>query len=121
MKSDAERAYDVEHVARLQGREPLGTAANAFVEKLDAAAGVVDAVHALRPPQPQLARVGRWTQEIEELARLDGKGLRGCRDDEVLVLVIDRVVRHHRAQSLLSRNIRIDRRQPALDNDAQRV
>ncbi len=120
MKPDTERADDVEHLAFLQSREPLGAAPDAFVEKLDAAAGAVDAIDALRPPQPQFARVGRGTQEIEKLARSDSERFRRCRDDEMLVLVIDPVVRDHRAQGLLRRNIGFDQRRLALANDERR-
>src|SRR5262249_59083004 len=70
-EADPERADHVEVVAVLEGGEPVGAAADAFVEELDAAAGAVDAVDALRPAQPQLALIGRGAEQVEELPGLD--------------------------------------------------
>src|SRR5215467_61487 len=120
MKPDAERTDDVEHVAPFKGRQPFGAPSDALVEKFDAVAGAVDAIDALRPSQPQLARIGGRAQEIEELARLDGERLRGCRYDEMLVHVIHPNVRDHRAQGFLGRNIGLGRGWLALADDEWR-
>ena len=69
VKPTPERPDHVERVADRERREPAGAAADAFVEELDAAGRAVDPVDALRPAQPQLAHVGRGTQQVEELAR----------------------------------------------------
>src|SRR5215470_20218615 len=101
MEPDPERADNVEHVALFEGCEAGGATADAFVEKLDAAASPVDTVDALRPPQPQLSRIRRRAQEIEKLARLDGERLWGRCDDEMPVFVIHPIVRNHRTQRFL--------------------
>jgi hypothetical protein len=120
METNAERADHVEHVALLQGREALGAAADAFVEELDAAARGVDAVDALRPPQPQFARIGRRAQQVEELARIDGERLRRRHDHEMLVFVVDPFVGHDGAQRFFRRNMRLGRRQLAFADDERR-
>src|SRR5262245_64611055 len=66
---DPERSHHVEFVAGFQRRQPVCAAADAFVEKLDAAVLAVDPVNALRAPQPQLAGVRGGAEQIEKLAR----------------------------------------------------
>jgi hypothetical protein len=96
-EADAERPDHVELIAYFQRRQPVGAAAHAFVEKLDATVFLVDAINALRPAQPKLAGVRRRAQQIEKLAGLDRERLGRGIDDQVLVFGIDPVVGHDRA------------------------
>ena len=96
---------DVAVLAGREGRHAARAAADAFVEKLEALIGAVDAVDALRPPEPQLAVVGRGAENIEELAGPDRERFGRGGDDEVLVFLVDPVVGDHFAQQLLGRNV----------------
>jgi len=98
MEADAERADHVEAVALLQRRKPARAAADAFVQKLDAAALPIDAIDALRPAEEQFADVGRRAQQVKELPRRDRERLWRSFDDQMLVFGVHPVVEHHRAQ-----------------------
>ena len=112
-EAHAERPHHVERVAAIERRQPVRAAADAFVEKLDAAVLAVDAVDALRPAQPQLAFVGRRAEQIEELAGLDFERLGRGFDDEMLVFGVDPVVGDDRAQRFFGRDM-IQACEPAL-------
>jgi len=58
-EADPERPDHVERIAHVQRRQSIGAAADALVEKLEATVLRVDAINALRPPQPKLASVRR--------------------------------------------------------------
>ncbi len=118
-KTDPERSDHVELVADFQRRKAVSAAADAFVEKLDAAILAVDPVDALRPPQPQLAGVRRGAEQIEELAGFDRERLGRGVHDEVLVFGIDPVVGHDGAQRFLGRKVLLGRCGCALTHDVR--
>ena len=118
-KSDPERPDHVELVADFQRRKAVSAAADAFVEKLDAAVLAVDPVDALRAAQPQLAGVRGGAEQIEELAGLDRERLGRGVDDEVLVFGIDPVVGDDRAQRFLGRDVMLGRCGRALAHDVR--
>ena len=68
LEADAERAGDVEVVARLQHRHAAGAAAFGLVEEFDLARGPVDAVDAHRPAHPDFGAVGRRAEQVKHLA-----------------------------------------------------
>src|SRR4029453_4785607 len=74
-KADAERPDHVELIARFEGRQSVGAAADAFVEKLDPAVLPTAPVDTLWAAQPELAGIRRRTEQIEELAGLDRERL----------------------------------------------
>jgi hypothetical protein len=104
----------------LELREAIGAAADTLVQELDPALAVIDAIHALRPPQPQLALVRRRAEEIEELAGLDGQRPGRGIDDEVLVLCVDPLVRDDRTERFLCRDTGLLRRRTAFAHDVRR-
>src|SRR5437667_75179 len=96
-KADAERPDHVELIARFEGRQSVGAAADAFVEKLDPAVLPIDPIDALWAAQPQLPGIRRGAEQIEELTGLDRERLGRGIHDQMLVFGIHPLVRDHRA------------------------
>ena len=61
-EADAQRPNHVEFIPRLKRRQSKRSAADALIEKLDAAIFAVDAINALRTAQPEFGGIRRRTQ-----------------------------------------------------------
>src|SRR5262249_57696146 len=61
-EADAQRPNHVEFIPRLKRRQSKRSAADALIEKLDAAIRAVDAINALRTAQPEFGGIRRRTQ-----------------------------------------------------------
>jgi len=116
-EADAERPDHIERVALLQRRQAVRAAADALIQKFDPPAPAIDAIDALRAPEEQFADVGRRAEQIEELARRDGQSLGRGLDHEMFVFGIHPVMRNHRRERFLGRNVRRRRGSVALADD----
>ena len=100
-EADAQRPDHIESIPWLEIGQASGAAADDFIKELQASARARDAINALGPAEPDLALVGRRTQQMEKLTGLGGERFGRGLDDEMFVFVVDPFMSDDRTQGFL--------------------
>src|ERR1019366_4676489 len=107
LETNAQRASDIEVVARRQHRHAAGSATHYLIEELDMASRLVNAVDAHRPAHPNFGAIGRGAEKMEHLPGVGPQRLLMHSKGQVLIFLVDPIVGYDGPDKFTDQSLRI--------------